>query len=599
MQLRNLPRYCKTRWLTLGHSKSNPLAAKSLLERRIKTTALAFTPCPAALDDQSRAVDVLAIRYDERVCVTDIIANISRSHYSLSALNLYLIECSSSASQTIESSTHANSFASFNLIECTPDNLAETRNEVLKKLRSEFVLLLNTDYLLDKNTLSILLADADRSLEDVACWEAREFPNEQQKIYDPISAEMNVCGFNCALVNVSALQQIAGFDQRFTAYSEAIELSYRLREAGFHLKYVPRAVVQRTHTGHAINTYVCEVVGNFLLRTRYGLFSDRLCIGPLFLFSLLRPKAHGTRGLLMRTFLKNYVPLAPQLLGENKQRQSAHFSFYLFHYEKQRYNCLSQVVLSAGGPLVSIITRTVKGRDELLTQAGHSIFNQTYSHIEWVVVEDGGATQKNVIEQFSSTQRVSYYPLDKVGRAEAGNHGMAMAKGRWLMFLDDDDCLYADHVETLVQARLEQAEASAAYSLAWEVESEITAGGKEIIEGQYHQVSGNRQVFNYALLRHLNYIPIQALLFDASLFTARGGFDGRFDCLEDWHLWQRYSYKKHFIYVPKTTSMYRVPKNIEQRLARQRLFVEAYQTVKNDATRVIDTFASDTPNIRS
>jgi GT2 family glycosyltransferase len=599
IRLRNLPRFCKTYWLILGHSKNNALAAKSLLERRVNTTVLAFTPYSEKSDKQNKHIDILAIRYDNQVCVADIIANISLSNHPLSTLSLSLIDCSSAAGQSNKSLGKTDCFAAFNVIECTLDNLAETRNQVLNKMSSEWVLILNTDYLLHEKTLCTLIADADKSLEEIACWEARELPHEQHKTYDPISAEMNVCDFNCALVKNSALQQIAGFDQRFVAYNEAIELSYRLREAGFHLKYVPRAVVHRGNTQHINNAYVCEVIGNFLLRTRYGLLSDRLCIWPLLFFALLRPNAASARTLLVRRFFTYYLPMNTSLLSERTEQQSAYFSFYFFGYEKQRYNELSQDTLPEDGPLVSIITRTVKGHDELLTQAGHSVFNQTYSNIEWVVVEDGGTTQTSVVDKFRRTQRVSYYPLKKVGRAEAGNQGMAMANGQWLMFLDDDDCLYADHVETLVRARLEQRQASAAYSLAWEVESEIRAGGKEIIEGQYHQVSSNIQAFNCELLRNFNYIPIQSLLFDASLFKERGGFDARFDCLEDWHLWQRYSHQKHFIYVPKITSMYRVPKNIEQRLARQTLFVNAYQTVKKDAARVIDALASETPNTRS
>ena len=42
-----------------------------------------------------------------------------------------------------------------------------------------------------------------------------------------------------------------------------------------------------------------------------------------------------------------------------------------------------------------------------------------------------------------------------------------MASGEWLNFLDDDDVLFADHVEVLLATAL-QTGCAGAYGLAWE-----------------------------------------------------------------------------------------------------------------------------------
>ena len=591
--LRHLPRNIKTLLLRIGHSESNQLAAQRLLERRSKTTALINKTGFSKKNSDYKNIDIIVILSNKEDSIAALIENITRSNYSLSMLSLSIIDCRPAADsqEFINEAVNHDQFLLFQLVECKRENLVDKYNFILTTAASEFVLLLNPGYTLEQNTLSVLMDDALNSVVDVACWEAREFPYEQCKVYDPVTGEMNSTALNCSLLRRSALQEVGGYHENFFGYAEEVELSYRLREAGFHLKYVARASVYNNaviEKSGIQSNYATRVIGNFLLRTRYGLLSDRLVILPLLLLALLKSKAAGSRKKLITHFFKQYIPLRASLLAARKDARDVYFPFYFFDYNLLRLNDFAQHSVPENGPLVSIITRTIKGRSELLIQAGCSVFNQSYPNIEWVVVEDGNITQQKITDLFGSNGNVIYRALDKVGRAEAGNQGMHIASGKWLMFLDDDDCLYADHVETLVYTRLQHPESSASYALAWEVESKIESGGQKISEGKYHQVSSQRQPFNYKLLRSVNYIPIQALLFDATLFAERGGFDPRFDCLEDWHLWQRYSHAKQFTYVPKVTSIYRVPQSIEERSARKKLFVSAYRTVKKDAAQVID-----------
>ena len=48
-------------------------------------------------------------------------------------------------------------------------------------------------------------------------------------------------------------------------------------------------------------------------------------------------------------------------------------------------------------------------------------------------------------------------------------------------------------------------------------------------------------------------------MFEKKLFDLYGGLDEEVDALEDWDLWVRFSLHTDFIYVEKTTSIYRVP----------------------------------------
>ena len=102
------------------------------------------------------------------------------------------------------------------------------------------------------------------------------------------------------------------------------------------------------------------------------------------------------------------------------------------------------------GPLVSIIIRT-KDRPGLLVHALNSVQAQTYRNLEIVVVNDGGIDVRDVIDTVVSDIPVTYIAHETCkGRSEAADSGIKAAKGAYLNFLDDDDVLLPDHVETLV-----------------------------------------------------------------------------------------------------------------------------------------------------
>ena len=96
-------------------------------------------------------------------------------------------------------------------------------------------------------------------------------------------------------------------------------------------------------------------------------------------------------------------------------------------------------------PLVSIIIPTY-GRSEMLQRAIKSVLNQTYNHIEIVVVDDNDADSKYRKETEASlspyldNNQIVYIKHEKnVGGCVARNTGIKSAKGDFIGFLDDDD----------------------------------------------------------------------------------------------------------------------------------------------------------------
>ena len=117
--------------------------------------------------------------------------------------------------------------------------------------------------------------------------------------------------------------------------------------------------------------------------------------------------------------------------------------------------------------LVSVIIRTC-GRPDVLKTALESIRSQTYQRIETIVVEDGKAVSREMIEREFPDLHVRYMALgSRKGRSAAGNQGLAMAEGAFFNFLDDDDIFFPEHIETLVK-KITEGSWVAAYSIARE-----------------------------------------------------------------------------------------------------------------------------------
>lgn len=105
--------------------------------------------------------------------------------------------------------------------------------------------------------------------------------------------------------------------------------------------------------------------------------------------------------------------------------------------------------------LVSIIIPTYKGYDKLKA-AIQSVLEQTYSHIELIVVDDNNANSESrrkteEIMKSYICESVIYlkHETNKNGSA-ARNTGLQVAKGEYIGFLDDDDTYDKTRIEKLV-----------------------------------------------------------------------------------------------------------------------------------------------------
>ncbi|WP_421876282.1 glycosyltransferase family 2 protein [Marinoscillum sp.] len=100
--------------------------------------------------------------------------------------------------------------------------------------------------------------------------------------------------------------------------------------------------------------------------------------------------------------------------------------------------------------LVSVIIPTYNRPDQL-HQAVSSALSQTHTEVEVIVVNDGGAIEP-LGELFHEYPEIAIHHLEsKAGVSKARNVGIDLARGDYLVFLDDDDLLAPDYLASAVQ----------------------------------------------------------------------------------------------------------------------------------------------------
>lgn len=203
--------------------------------------------------------------------------------------------------------------------------------------------------------------------------------------------------------------------------------------------------------------------------------------------------------------------------------------------------------------MFTLITRTHGQRAHLLCRAGETILKQTYPTIEWIVVEDGSALAAEVLASFPQRAglTIKHFPIAKAGRSVAANVGLDAARGEFVGFLDDDDELFPNHVETLVNLLNKYPSAAGAYAAAVQTHLHL--------DGSIH----SEQIFLRAISKSTrlifeNLFPIQAVAF-RSRYRQRQQFDTNLDALEDWLFWLQLFIERKIVWTPTVTSRFYMP----------------------------------------
>ncbi len=203
-------------------------------------------------------------------------------------------------------------------------------------------------------------------------------------------------------------------------------------------------------------------------------------------------------------------------------------------------------------PVFSIIITTVD-RPLLLTEAVDSVLRQSVTDFELIIVNDGGPDLTDHLGNRDPRIKLLRLP-GRSGPGRARNQGVAMARGRYIGFLDDDDLFHPDHLATLLEGLNRNPEA-VVYADAEVFHEKVEHGVRRIID---RARPWKHSLFIKQRLWIQNFIPVQSFVVAREAFQEVGGFDEQLRAFEDWELLLKLAVGHEFIHIEKLTSEIRM-----------------------------------------
>ena len=119
-------------------------------------------------------------------------------------------------------------------------------------------------------------------------------------------------------------------------------------------------------------------------------------------------------------------------------------------YQQEKQKLLSKIADYESKALISIIV-PIYNVEKYLRQCLDSIMNQTYQNFECLLINDGSPDNSADIcrEYVSKDSRFRYFEKKNGGVSSARNLGIERSKGQFITFIDSDDWVESDYVETL------------------------------------------------------------------------------------------------------------------------------------------------------
>lgn len=101
-------------------------------------------------------------------------------------------------------------------------------------------------------------------------------------------------------------------------------------------------------------------------------------------------------------------------------------------------------------PLVTIIV-PVYNSEKYLNRCIQNLLNQTYHHMQIILVDDGSTDHSLDVCRTIKDNRVEVFTKENGGASSARNFGLTHRKGEYILFVDSDDYLLENAIEILVE----------------------------------------------------------------------------------------------------------------------------------------------------
>ncbi|MEM9246980.1 MAG: glycosyltransferase, partial [Cyanobacteria bacterium P01_F01_bin.153] len=205
-------------------------------------------------------------------------------------------------------------------------------------------------------------------------------------------------------------------------------------------------------------------------------------------------------------------------------------------------------------PLISVIIPAYNAVATLRTTLA-SVLNQTHSHLELWVIDDGStdgtAAMVEKLRREWQDDRLRVASFENGGQAIARNRGLELSQGSYIAFLDADDTWTPTKLMDQLAALMENPNAAVAYSWTDYVDDD----GTKLHRGSYVALSGS--VLGALMVVNFLENGSNPLVRRAAIAQV-GPFTPELVPSEDWDLWIRLAEQFEFIAVPEVQILYRV-----------------------------------------
>lgn len=209
-------------------------------------------------------------------------------------------------------------------------------------------------------------------------------------------------------------------------------------------------------------------------------------------------------------------------------------------------------LVACNGPQFSIVLTTYN-RPAMLQDALRSVAAQTLSDFEVILVNDHGEPVEALLEDFDLPLTYIYKGTNQ-GLSAARNTGLALARGRYVCYLDDDDMYLPDHLAVLAEAFETQPEAVVYTGVEYATEEVVDNERRVLSRSQPYR----HERFDKERLFIQNYIPVNTWAHPRSAIDEVGEFDTGLTAFEDWDMLLRLASCRSFRHVPQVTAEVRM-----------------------------------------
>jgi glycosyltransferase involved in cell wall biosynthesis len=201
--------------------------------------------------------------------------------------------------------------------------------------------------------------------------------------------------------------------------------------------------------------------------------------------------------------------------------------------------------LKINSPLISVIV-PVYNRQDKVGRAIESVLNQGFSGWELILINDKSTDNSlGIINEYQDSRIVVLDLSENKGAATARNVGIKRAKGKFVTFLDSDDCYKPDFLEKSYRLLSPTGEA---VGFSWTGYTFVSSNNQKT---QFWKPSESSNYY-HSFLESLHTGTNSGLMVKSEVFKKCGYFDERLRAAEDTDFLLRIIQDFKFIMIPES-----------------------------------------------